>query len=196
MHHTGQRALCLAANLEYNEPQIVTTCEVESEIRRFEYLILNIRNCNCAGSGWVQILHSVNRMMYLASDVEYSAHRMANVSAKQAEKPWFEYVSINIQNCNHVGFPRVQSWQYANGLMCAVFGSKCAVLRTSYCRRTYNGYGDSFTWISSLAYAKSMHSLSSATYIYVAGSFYALAYRWPGWERSGKRNFLPARLEW
>ena len=131
-----------------------TDAELYPTLASFEYLIRNIRNCNYAGSGWVQILHSVNRMMYLASDVEYSAHRMANVSAKQAEKPWFEYVSINIQNCNHVGFPRVQSWQYANGLMCAVFGSKCAVLRTSYCRRTYNGYGGPFTWITRLEYEK------------------------------------------
>ena len=79
---------------------------------------------------------------------------MANVSAKQAEIPSFEYVRINIQNCNHAGFLRVQSWQCANGLMCAVFGSKYAVLRTSYCRRTYNGYGGTFTWITRLEYAK------------------------------------------
>ena len=37
--------------------------------------------------------------------------------------------------------------------------------------------------------------LSSPIYIYVAGSSHALAYRRPGWERSGKRTFLPERLE-
>ena len=79
---------------------------------------------------------------------------MDNVSAKQAEIPWFEYVSISIQSCYHAGFLRVQSWQCANGRMCAVFGSKGGVLRTSYCRRTYNVYGDTFTWITRLEYAK------------------------------------------
>ena len=79
---------------------------------------------------------------------------MANVSAKQAEIPSFEYVSISIQSCYHAGFLRVQSWQCANGRMCAVFGSKGGVLRTSYCRRTYNVYGDTFTWITRLEYAK------------------------------------------
>ena len=37
--------------------------------------------------------------------------------------------------------------------------------------------------------------ISFLTYIYVAGSSYALAYKRSGWERSGKRTFLPERLE-
>ena len=40
-----------------------TDAELYPTLASFEYLILNIRNCNYAGSGWVQILHSVNRMM-------------------------------------------------------------------------------------------------------------------------------------
>ena len=76
------------------------------------------------------------------------------MSATATEIRGFDQLILNMQTCNDALFDSAQSWHRANRLEYAVFGSICAVLRASYCRHTYNGYGDTFTWIIRLEYAK------------------------------------------
>ena len=46
--------LNLGANVEYNTHKFIVISALETEIRRFEYLTLNMQNCNFAGSHTVQ----------------------------------------------------------------------------------------------------------------------------------------------
>ena len=63
IEQTGWSMLYSAANVEHYPHRGVDISATVAEILGLEYLSLNIQNCNYAGSGWVQILHSVNRMM-------------------------------------------------------------------------------------------------------------------------------------
>ena len=46
--------LNLEANVEYNTHKFIVISALETEIRRFEYLTLNMQNCNFAGFHTVQ----------------------------------------------------------------------------------------------------------------------------------------------
>ena len=46
--------LNLGANVEYNTQKFIVISALETEIRRFEYLGLNMQNCNFAGFHTVQ----------------------------------------------------------------------------------------------------------------------------------------------
>ena len=76
------------------------------------------------------------------------------MSATAKEVRGFDHLILNMETCNVAVFDMAQSWHRANRVEYAVFGSKCVVLRASYCRHTHNGYGDTFTWITRLVYAK------------------------------------------
>ena len=52
----------MTSDVKYNEHRIVCKCAIETEIRWFEYLILNMQNWKYAGFGWVPILHASNRI--------------------------------------------------------------------------------------------------------------------------------------
>ena len=51
---TVRCVLNLGANVEYNTHKFIVISALETEIRRFEYLSLNMQNCNFAGFHTVQ----------------------------------------------------------------------------------------------------------------------------------------------
>jgi hypothetical protein len=65
-----------------------------------------------------------------------------------------EYLRLNLQNCNYVGFDRAYTWYSAIQLMCAVLGCKCGVERAWNCRYVSNWKADTFNWIFQAESAK------------------------------------------
>ena len=83
------------------------------------FQFLNMQNCILAGFGRDQSWHSSNNMMsnVTVANVEYKAYGIVDICAKQAERLWKEYLSINSKNCNYARFYMVQSWHSTNRLI-------------------------------------------------------------------------------
>ena len=78
-----------------------------------------MQNCILAGFGRDQSWHSSNKLMsnVTVANVEYKTCRIVDTCAKQAERLWKQYLSINSKNCNSARFYRVQSWHSTNRLI-------------------------------------------------------------------------------
>ena len=55
------------------------------------------------------IAQTLRCVLNLGADVEYNTHKFIVISALETEIRRFEYLTLNMQNCNFAGFHTVQS---------------------------------------------------------------------------------------
>ena len=70
------------------------------------------------------------------------------MSAKAKEVRGFDHLILNMEICNVAVFDTagdVIDDIEQTGWSMLYLAEKCTALRASYCRHTYNGYGDTFT---------------------------------------------------
>jgi hypothetical protein len=124
---SGGFRLHFAANMEYNTHWIVDEPLIAGEVRSFEYWWLCIKKCNFIGFDRDQSWHSETGYcgLYLASNVDYNAHWIVDISQISTVIRSIQYCSLNSKKCNYILFDRDHGWHGVNKRIRTVFGSKC-----------------------------------------------------------------------